>query len=94
MESSRLETAILPIFGDVLRRSQVARDDDFFVLGGDSLLLTTLVTRIRAALGVPVTLMTLAETGEVSVASLAASIAADPDLRAALIERGLMDETA
>lgn len=94
MESSELETAILPIFGDVLRRSQVARDDDFFVLGGDSLLLTTLVTRIRAALGVPVTLMTLAETSSVSVASLAASIAADPELRAALIERGLMDETA
>lgn len=93
MESARVEIAILPIFGDVLRRPQVARDDDFFVLGGDSLLLTTLVTRIRAALEVPVTLMTLAETSSVSVASVAASITADPSLRAALIERGLMDET-
>jgi hypothetical protein len=94
MDSARVETAILPVFGDVLKRSQVARDDDFFVLGGDSLLLVTLVTRIRAAIGVPVTLMTLAETTSVSVASVAAAIAADPDLRPALVERGLMDEMA
>jgi acyl carrier protein len=91
--SARIETAILPIFGEVLRRPQVALDDDFFRLGGDSLLLVTLVTRVRAALGVPVTLMTLAETSSVSVASLAASIEADPDLRPALIERGLVEGT-
>lgn len=42
-----LETALCAIVGDVLRQSGVGVDDDFFALGGDSVLGTQLVARIR-----------------------------------------------
>ncbi|WKG01538.1 amino acid adenylation domain-containing protein [Mycolicibacterium sp. HK-90] len=45
--SGPLETALCAIVGDVLRQSGVGVDDDFFALGGDSVLGTQLVARIR-----------------------------------------------
>lgn len=45
--SGPLETALCAIFGDVLGQSGVGVDDDFFALGGDSVLGTQLVARIR-----------------------------------------------
>ncbi len=45
--SGPLETALCSIVGDVLGKSGVGVDDDFFALGGDSVLGTQLVARIR-----------------------------------------------
>ncbi|MED5813075.1 amino acid adenylation domain-containing protein [Mycolicibacterium sp. 050232] len=45
--SDPLETALCAIVGDVLRQTGVGVDDDFFALGGDSVLGTQLVARIR-----------------------------------------------
>ncbi|KHO23836.1 peptide synthetase [Mycolicibacterium setense] len=45
--SGPLETALCAIFGEVLGQSGVGVDDDFFALGGDSVLGTQLVARIR-----------------------------------------------
>ncbi|MGV0780438.1 non-ribosomal peptide synthetase [Mycolicibacterium sp. XJ775] len=45
--SGPLETALCAIVGEVLGQSGVGVDDDFFALGGDSVLGTQLVARIR-----------------------------------------------
>ncbi|BBX91811.1 non-ribosomal peptide synthetase [Mycolicibacterium boenickei] len=45
--SDPLETALCAIVGDVLGQTGVGVDDDFFALGGDSVLGTQLVARIR-----------------------------------------------
>lgn len=47
-----IEKAIAGIFAELLAQSSIGRDDDFFLLGGDSLLLVELQTRLRDAFGV------------------------------------------
>ncbi len=51
--STPLESAIAAIVGDVLGVDSVGADDDFFALGGDSVLATQAVARIRAWLDIP-----------------------------------------
>ncbi|WP_049575115.1 non-ribosomal peptide synthetase, partial [Streptomyces sp. SBT349] len=46
------EEQLLGLFATLLGRPAMGIDDDFFALGGDSLLATRLVSRIRAAFGV------------------------------------------
>jgi mycobactin phenyloxazoline synthetase len=48
-----LERALGQIIGDVLAIARVGRHDDFFALGGDSVLATTLIARIREWLDAP-----------------------------------------
>ena len=48
-----MESAIATIVGDVLGVDPVGADDDFFALGGDSVLATQTVARIRAWLDTP-----------------------------------------
>src|SRR5262249_3914604 len=44
------------LFADVLGRPGVGVDDDFFALGGNSLLATRLIARVRAELGQRITI--------------------------------------
>jgi mycobactin phenyloxazoline synthetase len=48
-----LERALAQIVSEVLDITRVGRDDDFFALGGDSVLATTLIARIREWLDAP-----------------------------------------
>lgn len=48
-----LAQAIAAIMGELARADRVGADDDFFTLGGDSVLATTLVARIRDWLDCP-----------------------------------------
>ncbi|HYX97952.1 MAG TPA: amino acid adenylation domain-containing protein [Mycobacterium sp.] len=53
LPSTPLESALAAIIGDVLGVDAVGVDDDFFALGGDSVLATQTLARIRAWLDVP-----------------------------------------
>ncbi|OBG81799.1 non-ribosomal peptide synthetase [Mycobacterium sp. E3298] len=48
-----LESALATLLGDLLGAERVGRDDDFFALGGDSVLATQAVGRIRTWLDTP-----------------------------------------
>jgi amino acid adenylation domain-containing protein len=65
-----LETAIAAIWQELLGLQQVGRHDQFFELGGHSLLAVQLLSRMRQALGVEVSLREL--FAEPSLAGLAA----------------------
>ncbi|AUX43561.1 uncharacterized protein SOCE26_050110 [Sorangium cellulosum] len=77
---SPLEQTLAEIFARVLRLDRVGVHDDFFALGGQSLLAAQVVTRIRGALGMEVPLQTLFEAPSVEALgqALSASQAALP----------------
>ncbi|WP_336084315.1 non-ribosomal peptide synthase/polyketide synthase [Nocardia sp. SSK8] len=60
------ETVVAEVFGEVLGVERVGADDDFFALGGNSLIATQVAARLGAALGVTVPLKTLFETSTVT----------------------------
>ena len=51
--SSPVESALSSIIGSVLDRAGVGADDDFFAIGGDSVLATQVVARVRTWLDTP-----------------------------------------
>jgi amino acid adenylation domain-containing protein len=61
MPSGPVQELLARIWCEVLGRETVAADDDFFVLGGHSLLLAQVLARICAALGVDLALRDLYE---------------------------------
>ncbi|MFF5982144.1 amino acid adenylation domain-containing protein [Streptomyces olindensis] len=63
---SALETVVSRVWADVLGVERVGLDDGFFALGGDSVLATVIVSRLREAL----------DTSEVSVRALFATLTA------------------
>ncbi|MFC6010970.1 non-ribosomal peptide synthetase [Nocardia lasii] len=82
------EETIAAAFAELLGADQVGRDDDFFVLGGNSLLATQLVGRLGAAAGVRVPARTVFEAS--TVAELAAALDAvivDAAVRIPLVPR-------
>ena len=87
-----VETAVAGVWAELLGRGRVGRDDDFFDLGGDSLLATRCTARLAGVLGVPVDPVDLLDHPVLS--RLAAALSARspnaagpaPDTRQALID--------
>ncbi|TLF82504.1 non-ribosomal peptide synthetase [Nocardia cyriacigeorgica] len=69
---TELEQTVAEVFADLLGATRVGLDDDFFSLGGNSLLATRAVARLRAATGVPVAVQWLFT--DATVAGLAARL--------------------
>ncbi|MFE6864761.1 amino acid adenylation domain-containing protein [Nocardia sp. NPDC057668] len=61
VEPTGRESVIAETFADVLGLERVGAQDDFFALGGDSLIATRVSARLSAALGVPVPVRLLFE---------------------------------
>ncbi|WML61352.1 MULTISPECIES: non-ribosomal peptide synthetase [Rhodococcus] len=83
--ASAAEVAVAEAFGDVLGVQRVSVHDDFFDLGGNSLLATRVIGRIRAALGVTVSAADLFDA--TTVEALAARVAAAPTAARGLLPR-------
>jgi mycobactin phenyloxazoline synthetase len=76
-----IESALSAIVGSVLGRPRIGADDDFFAIGGDSVLATQLVARVRTWLDIP-TVAVADIFAARTVAALAARLtAADSDAR-------------
>ena len=70
--ASATEKALADIWGEVLRIKQVGRHDNFFDLGGHSLLGIQVISRIRRLFGIEMALRSLYET--MTVATMAETI--------------------
>ncbi|MGI9504194.1 MAG: AMP-binding protein, partial [Geminicoccaceae bacterium] len=79
-ELTETETRIREIWRDVLQLERIDRDDDFFLLGGDSLSAARVLSRIETGLDVSIPLATFFERS--TIAALAACIEASEQVPA------------
>ncbi|WP_153349225.1 condensation domain-containing protein, partial [Nocardia aurantia] len=84
-----VQEAVATVFADVLGLPRVGLDDDFFALGGNSLIATRVASRIGATLGISVGVRALFEaaTVETLAARLESHTGDDRDRRPALVAR-------
>ncbi|MGZ0141420.1 amino acid adenylation domain-containing protein [Rhodococcus qingshengii] len=85
--SSVAEIAVAGVFGDVLRLEQVGLDDDFFELGGNSLVATQLVARVGQALDTQVPVRVLFDASTVEGLAAQVELIAGAGGRTALVAR-------
>jgi amino acid adenylation domain-containing protein len=76
---NQIEETLCSIFAQVLNAQGVGIDDDFFELGGDSLLAVRIASRITQSLGVALTSETVFNTGTVAELAEKFTRAADDD---------------
>lgn len=69
---TEVERQLIRILTGLLGIEEITLDDDFFMLGGHSLMGAQLLTKVREAFGVEITLMNLFENG--TIAAMAAEI--------------------
>ncbi|MGW1743992.1 condensation domain-containing protein, partial [Nocardia sp. NPDC001965] len=83
--STPIEEIVAGVFADVLGVQRVGADDDFFALGGNSLIATQVAARLAAALDTQVPVRTLFEASTVAALAAAAETAAGRGDRPALL---------
>ncbi|WP_408637761.1 amino acid adenylation domain-containing protein [Nocardia bovistercoris] len=88
--SSPIEQAVAEVFAELLGGVEIGLDDDFFALGGNSLLATRAVARVNAALDANVAVRELFEAS--TVAALAGRVQAGAGRERAPLARGLRPE--
>src|SRR5205807_3194602 len=85
------ERILHDVFADVLRRERVGVDEDFFDLGGDSIVSVQLASRARAA-GLEITPRDVFEHPTVAaLAAIAREVAAEPRLTGSEPEEPLIE---
>ncbi len=82
---NRTERAVSAVFADLLGLSHAGLDDDFFELGGNSLIAAQVVSRVGRALALKVPLRLLFEDSTVEGFARAVEDGATPDDRAPLV---------
>ncbi len=80
-----VEEIVAGVFAGVLGVSRIGVDDDFFELGGNSLLATQVVSRVGAALGTRVPVRIVFESPNVAALAVAVEHHTDTDSRAPLV---------
>ncbi|MET8798296.1 non-ribosomal peptide synthase/polyketide synthase [Nocardia sp. NPDC004568] len=83
--STPIEEIVAGVFADVLEVRRVGADDDFFALGGNSLIATQVAARLSAALDTTVAVRSLFETSTVTALAARIQEQAGSGGRAALV---------
>jgi acyl carrier protein len=78
MDRGETERALAAIWAEVLRRDHVGRDDDFFSLGGNSLLAVRMIGLVHERLGTEVPAQRLMKSRTVAELAEAMAEGADP----------------
>ncbi|HTI66909.1 MAG TPA: phosphopantetheine-binding protein [Caulobacteraceae bacterium] len=87
MDREATEQALTAIWAEVLRQPGVGRDDDFFALGGNSLLAVRMVALVRERLGTEAPIQRLLQSRTVAEF---AQVLAEADAAGGQAEEGVI----